>query len=388
MTAPELREHAGYVGDKIKIEAYRSALAALAPGQVVLDLGTGSGLLGLLAAQAGATHVYAVDSGAILGVVREVVTANATTSIDLIRGASTKIDLPQRASLAVCDQIGGLVYDAGVLHYFADARKRLLTDDAVLIPSNFRLFVAPATCQSVRDQIALWRSGPAGFDFSAFATAAVNTEHRISGGACAVLGTPVCVGAVEADHIDPILGEGVSTIAEQGQFDGIVGWFEADMGGGAMLTNEPGSPQRFHRWCNFYPIDEAVVLDAGDRVHVSVDIRPLSYIATWKITITKASGPKLRMERHSTLLGQFMDTEELHQNTSEPVHPSPVGKAVARGIVATGTGRSVDDVLAELRERSTDLEWTKEFETEVRAALRKFTSPNSQPVTTKSVPAP
>ena len=62
MTSGELREHAGYLGDGVKIAAYEVALASLAPGRVVLDLGSGSGILGLLAARAGAKHVYAVDS--------------------------------------------------------------------------------------------------------------------------------------------------------------------------------------------------------------------------------------------------------------------------------------------------------------------------------------
>ena len=374
MTASELREQAGYVGDAVKIAAYEAALAALAPGQVVLDLGAGSGLLGFLAARAGAKHVYAVDSGAIVGVVREVAAANEMASVEPIRGMSTRIELPQPVSLAVCDQIGGLVYDAGVLQYFADARKRLLTDDAVLVPSNFRLFVAPASCPSVRDQITLWRSRPAGFDFSAFGSSAVNTEHRIDDGACRVIGTPVGVGAIKADHIDPILGEGSSTIVDRGQFDGIVGWFEADMGGGAMLTNEPGSLSRFQRWCNFYPIDEAVLLDVGDRVDVSIDIRPASYSVTWKITITNASGTQVQTERHSTLLGQFMGAEELRRDRTEPVGPTPVGRLVARALALAESGRPIEDIMAELR-GSSESEWTKKLESDVRDSLRKFTRP-------------
>ena len=58
MSQSELAEHQGYLADERKIAAYRAALAEVVePGDTVLDLGAGSGLLGYLACEAGAGTV-------------------------------------------------------------------------------------------------------------------------------------------------------------------------------------------------------------------------------------------------------------------------------------------------------------------------------------------
>ena len=82
MTASELAEHAGYLGDEAKLKSYGDALeAVVADGrEVVLDLGAGSGILGLLAARVGARRVYAVDSGPIVGAAAEVAARSAIRS--------------------------------------------------------------------------------------------------------------------------------------------------------------------------------------------------------------------------------------------------------------------------------------------------------------------
>ncbi len=54
MSYRELFEHGGYVSDAVKIDAYRRALGNLIrPDDVVIDMGCGSGLLGLLALRSG-----------------------------------------------------------------------------------------------------------------------------------------------------------------------------------------------------------------------------------------------------------------------------------------------------------------------------------------------
>ncbi len=73
MSRYAITEHAGYLRDEIRLSAYRAALTTVVkPGMSVLDLGAGTGILGLLAADAGARVVYAVDDGGITEVARSI----------------------------------------------------------------------------------------------------------------------------------------------------------------------------------------------------------------------------------------------------------------------------------------------------------------------------
>ncbi len=316
MSASELSEHASYLADTVKMDAYRAALAAVVDDtSVVIDLGAGSGILGLLAAAAGARRVVAIDSGPIIGPAAEVVTRSAFADRFVhLRARSTDVELAEPADVVVCDQIGGFVYDAGVLEYFADARARLLATDGVCIPAGFDLFVAPVSCTSVRKQLDLWAGEPHGFDFDAFRRLAVNTEHKVDAHQVEVLGVGAAGAEVAADDASPFVVRASCEVSTAGRIDGIVGWFRADMGGGVQMTNDPTAAVRMDRWVNVYPIDAALDGEPGDQVEVEIDIRPATYAATWRVRIRRGEAV-LVDERHSTLLGLFLSPTELGHST-------------------------------------------------------------------------
>jgi protein arginine N-methyltransferase 1 len=110
---------------------------------VVLDIGTGSGIFAVAAAQAGAKRVFAVEATAIADVASDVFEKNGVADkVELMRGWSTMIDLPEKASLAVSEIVGNEPLSERILEVFLDARKRHFRPDARSIPSKLKLAVA------------------------------------------------------------------------------------------------------------------------------------------------------------------------------------------------------------------------------------------------------
>ncbi|HEU5077388.1 MAG TPA: 50S ribosomal protein L11 methyltransferase, partial [Polyangiaceae bacterium] len=116
-----VEEHVGYVADEHRMHAYRRALRTLVrPGAVVVDLGSGSGILGLLACEAGAARVYCIDESAMLRVARtHIVASGYADRCVFLNTHSQDVKLPELADLVVADQMGPFGLWAGLLECFA-----------------------------------------------------------------------------------------------------------------------------------------------------------------------------------------------------------------------------------------------------------------------------
>ncbi len=138
-------EHARMLHDDRRTSDYIAALRkAVRPEDIVLDVGTGSGVLAIAAARAGARHVYAVEASDIADVAERVFAANDVHDrVTLIRGWSRDIELPEPADVLVAEVIGNEPFEEEILETTLDARRRLLKPDARLIPHTLELMARP-----------------------------------------------------------------------------------------------------------------------------------------------------------------------------------------------------------------------------------------------------
>ena len=138
-------EHARMLHDDRRTSDYIAALReAIRPEDIVLDIGTGSGVLAIAAARAGARHVYAVEASDIADVAERVFAANGVEDkVTLIRGWSRDIELPERADLLVAEVIGNEPFEEEILETTLDARRRLLKPGARLTPHTLELVARP-----------------------------------------------------------------------------------------------------------------------------------------------------------------------------------------------------------------------------------------------------
>lgn len=112
--------------------------------KVVLDVGTGSGILALFAAMAGAKKVYAVEATAMAQNARKLVEHNKFANvIEVIMGTVESISLPEKVDIIISEWMGYFLLRESMLDSVLLARDRFLKPGGALYPSHARMFLAP-----------------------------------------------------------------------------------------------------------------------------------------------------------------------------------------------------------------------------------------------------
>ena len=101
----EFEVHRTMICDRVRTGAFRRAIESVVrPGDIVLDVGAGSGILSVFAARAGAARVYAVERTPAAVLARELAAANGVAEIvRVIHGDVTDVELPERADVIVSE---------------------------------------------------------------------------------------------------------------------------------------------------------------------------------------------------------------------------------------------------------------------------------------------
>ena len=307
-------EHREYLSDEVRIDAFRAAIAeVVTPGDVVLDLASGSGILGLLACQAGARRVYSVEVTGMVEIARAAAAANGYGDrLVGVHGMSTEIELPEPVDAIVCDQIGRFGFEAGILEHGCDARRRFLKPGGKMMPRGIELFVAPIEAPELFDQVQFWTSRPAGFDFTPARRWAVNTGYPIALQRQHLLAAPAVGASLDITSCDaePFNIRATFSIERTGTLHGVGGWFSAQLSPSIAMTNSPTAPRRIGRRNAWLPVDEAVAVRPGDEVTVRVHVIPGAVVVTWIVEVRRGR-ERIARFHHSTVNGTLFAREDL-----------------------------------------------------------------------------
>lgn len=163
-----LYEHDKMLADHVRIDTYAAAIArSVRPGDVVVDLGTGSGILAFLAARAGAARVHALDDSLLIADARRVARDNGITNMEFHHVHSRDFRAAAEVDVIVHEQIGEALFDERMVESIVDLRDRVLRRGGRIVPARFELHVDPV--ELVPDAIVpfAWEQRLHGVDFRA-----------------------------------------------------------------------------------------------------------------------------------------------------------------------------------------------------------------------------
>jgi protein arginine N-methyltransferase 1 len=282
--------------DKARCDTYREAIhRTIKPGDVVVDLGAGTGLLSFFALQAGARHVYAIEMSDIADAAAELIAANGFQDrITLIRKNSKKVRLPEPCDVLVTETLSAFCFDAeNIIEFVADARERFLKPGARIIPESADTFLLPF----YSDAFGAGRLPPRYYDldFSPFRKRLFKSYSIVpaSGKPFSALAQPAICYQIDfrKDTANPGKTFAPFRITADGRLDGFLGWFEARLCEGVTLSNSPYLPLS-HWWQLYLPIHEQPHYRSGQTILLYLDPTIIAGEAHWKYSVQPAETEK------------------------------------------------------------------------------------------------
>ena len=278
--------HAAMLNDRVRTDSFiRGISEVVRPGDVVVDVGTGTGILALAAARAGARHVYAVEASGIGKLARAMFEVNGFADrITLVEGWSTRVSLPERADVLVSEMIGNEPLAEDVLEITADARARLLKPNPRLVPGEVKIWGLPVEVPQAKmarhaftdPSLREWGDWY-GFDFRPLGEAAGNTHqlfminpHKARD--WKTLGDPVWLAEVDFRTARDVVVDTrtVSTANASGRMNGLLGYFELKLGPTTTFSTHPALADEHNHWYSpVWVLPRALDLSPGDGFSVS-----------------------------------------------------------------------------------------------------------------------
>lgn len=264
--------------DQARVKGLAKAIRwAVQPGDVVLDLGAGTGLLAFLACRSGAARVYAVEQGPIADLVRDLAQANGLADrVTVLHDHSTRVELPEPVDLILSETLGSFGLEEDLLENLNDARQRLLRPDGRLLPDRLQLWAAPTEESSVPSGWAAGLQERWGLSFAPLEEMGRHLTGHLRAAPERFLAEPRILADYDLNQPPPTTVSGTAEyrVQRRGVLAGWVGWFTAWFQGEVFLSAAP--PIAFTSWDNaFFPMAEPVVVAPGELLQWTVErIRP------------------------------------------------------------------------------------------------------------------
>jgi len=272
------------VEDTVRTNAYRNAIKEIvSPGDTVLDLGTGIGILAFFACQSNAKKVYAIEKSSIIRVAERLSKTNKfNEQLEFINKLSTEVELPEKVDAIITEILGTFALDENILSFLFDVRDRFLKSDGKLIPSRIKLFLAAVESPSAYKYISFWDKNPYKLNFEPARVEAAKTPYEVLFDEAELISEPVMIRDFDLYKTNETGFETICNfkIKRTAIMHGWAGWFEVILSPNVSVSTSPGQPKT--HWKQIYfPSVVPVRVFEGETIKFRIRAIPKENATFW-----------------------------------------------------------------------------------------------------------
>ncbi|MEO8653388.1 MAG: tetratricopeptide repeat protein [Ramlibacter sp.] len=271
--------HVPMMNEPERNQAFYDGLGSLVtPEKVVFEIGTGSGLLAMMAAKLGARKVFTCEAvGLIADTAKKIIRRNhyqdrITVLAKPSHAVQLEKDLPVKADILVHEIFSSELLGEHVLRAIEDAKERLLKPGGEVLPSAASIMIALVSGDELGKNLYVGESF--GFDLRDF-----NAIHPKKRPLYREDLAPILMSDdVEAFRFDfardstfPAESKRIEiTTRKGGLCYGVIQWIRIELGKGVRFENHPSRRRPVSNWQHtIYGFDEPVQLNEGSVVSVT-----------------------------------------------------------------------------------------------------------------------
>ncbi|XP_033016476.1 protein arginine N-methyltransferase 8 isoform X1 [Lacerta agilis] len=163
--------HEEMLKDEVRTLTYRNSMyhnKHVFKDKIVLDVGSGTGILSMFAAKAGAKKVYGIECSSISDYSEKIVKANHLDHIiTIFKGKVEEVELPvDKVDIIVSEWMGYSLFYESMLNTVIFARDKWLKPGGLMFPDRAALYVLAIEDRQYKDFKIHWWENVYGFDMT------------------------------------------------------------------------------------------------------------------------------------------------------------------------------------------------------------------------------
>lgn len=243
------QQHEIMLSDQVRVDAYHRAIEKqVSEGDVVIDLGTGTGILSYFASKQRPRRIFAIDHSDFIGRAEELARQNGVTNIEFIKVNSKDFKPPEKVDVILHEQIGDTLFNENMVENIAELRDRVLKDGGKIIPARFELYLEPVKMKDEYHIPFIWEVDHHGFRVDSLKYLVDESEKQFAVMPCQVdylLCEPEPVMSVDLETQNegdlPSSLQFTKTVKQDGRMDGVCLFFEIIFDDEISLSTSPKS---------------------------------------------------------------------------------------------------------------------------------------------------